>query len=137
MAKEKIRTILSPEQELHIRDFLDGAAELGTPLPSAVVIEFLNLMGYKVLAPGKIVRRDREIKTIFGDPDPFRNIEDEYGPDGEALRESLVSDEDVQASVLEDEVGPGNNVPSGDTDEASSGESSESDEVGDVLQQDV
>jgi hypothetical protein len=110
------RTNFTAEQEVLVRDFLDDAAELETALPPEVVGGLLYAMGYRVLAPGKIVRRDREIKHIFGDPDPYRNIEDEYGPDGDALRASL---------------------DSADTDETDTSVEAESDEVGDVLQQDV
>lgn len=116
MAK-KPRTDLTVEQELVIRDFLDRCVDLSIALDPMVIGSLIQRMGYKIVAPGKLVRADKEIKYIFGDPDPFRNVEDEYGPDGEALRGAVSEDTD--------------------TDEASSSESPEGDEVGSLLQQDV
>lgn len=113
------RSNMSDEQELVIREFLDACGELDIALPAHVVGGIIDHLGYRVIAPGKLVRKDREIKTIFGDPDPYRLIDDEYGPDYEALRERINA------------AGPD------DTAEASPGESPEGDEVGDVLQQDV
>jgi len=118
--KIKKRSHLSDIQEGVVRQFLDDCVTYEIALDRTVIGLLIDNLGYKVVTPGKLVRKDREIKHIFGDPDPFRNIEDEYGPDGEALRERLNA---------------ANNSES--TDEASTGEPTESDSVGDVLQQDV
>jgi hypothetical protein len=118
--KKKPRNDLSTTQELVIRGFLDACVEHQIGLDPSVIALLIDRMGYKVLCPGKIVRKDREIKFIYGDPDPFRNVEDEYGPDGEALRADADTTTDTE-----------------DTDTTSASESPEGDEVGDVLQQDV
>lgn len=114
------RSNFTDEQELIIREFLDQCADFDIALPQHVVAGLIDVLGYKVIAPGKLVRKDREIKTIFGDPDPYRLIEDEYGPDYEALLKRM-----------EDAAG------SEDTTETSPGESPEGDAVGDVLLKDV
>jgi hypothetical protein len=125
MAKQRPRTDLTDQQEYAVRSFLDDCVELQISMPQDIIAGLIDRMGYKVITPGKLVRKDREIKFIYGDPDPFRNIEDEYGPDGEALLERLYGKQDTVA-------GDGDS-----TDEASPSESPESDPVGDVLQQDV
>jgi hypothetical protein len=89
--KNKPRCDLTDEQELAIRDFLDACVELNIAFDPQVIALILDRMGYKVLVPGKLVRKDREVKFIYGDPDPFRNVEDEYGPDGDALRERIAA----------------------------------------------
>lgn len=114
MPKVKPRNDLTREQELIIRDFLDACVEYNIGFDPQVIALIIDRLGYKVVQPGKLVRKDREIKYIFGDPDPFRNVEDEYGPDGEALRE--------EAAPVESE------------DEASASESPEGDAVGNILQ---
>jgi hypothetical protein len=121
MSKKKTRrlTNLSDHQQLIVRDFLADCAEYGIALDRAVVALLIDQLGYKVIEPGKLVAKTTEVKSIFGDPDPFRLIEDEYGPDGDALRER------VDAANSES------------TDEAGSSESPEGDAVGNVLQQDV
>lgn len=114
------RNDLTDQQEIVIRNFLDECVTFEIALAPVIISELIARMGYKIVAPGKVVAQDKEIKTIYGDPDPFKDIQDEYGPDGEALRERLNA---------------ANN--DNDTDEADPSEPTESDPVGDVLQQDV
>jgi len=106
--KDKPRCDLSDEQEYALRKFIDDCVTLNIGLPQEVFGLIFDRMGYKVIQPGTIVRKDLEIKYIFGDPDPFRNIVDEYAPDGEALAERINGASD-----------------STDTDEASSSEPTE------------
>lgn len=115
--KKKPRTDLTDEQEIIIRNFLDDCVEHQIGFDPTVIALMIDRLGYKVLTPGKLVRKDREVKFIYGDPDPFKNVEDEYGPDGEALRERIAAAESA--------------------DETSASESPEGDEVGDVLLEDV
>jgi hypothetical protein len=101
MAKVKPRNDLTREQELIIRSFLDDCVEHNIAFDPQVIALMIDRLGYKVVQPGKLVRKDKEIKYIFGDPDPFRNVEDEYGPDGEALREEAAqaeSEDEASAS---------------------------------------
>lgn len=127
MAKIKPRCDLSPQQEMVIRDFLQGCAELQIALDPSIPVQLMARLGYRLIPKksGTIaIRADREVKHIFGDPDPFKAYEDEFGPDGEEIRAALagVSDETSDDS---------------DTDEASPSVAPEGDEVGGVLQQDV
>lgn len=115
---KKPRNDLTDEQEYALRRFLDDCVTLQIALPPEVIGLIIDRMGYKVIRQGLIVRKDFEVKYIYGDPDPFRNIDDQYGPDGEELLERL-------------------NDNSTSTDEAGPSESPEGDEVGSVLQQDV
>lgn len=112
---------LTDEQELLLRDFIDNAAKLNLAIPGDMIHWAFDRMGYRLIPKGKnnVIAIDKrtEVKTIYGDPDPFKNYEDEYAADGEALRAKVAGADS--------------------SDETSTSESSESDEVGDVLQQDV
>jgi len=114
------RCDLSDSQEYVLRKFLDDCVVENIQGLGEITGMLLHRMGYKMIAPGKLVRNDTEVKYIYGDPDPFRDFEDEYTPDGEALLERI-----NEASN------------DSDTDETSTGESPEGDEVGNLLQQDV
>jgi len=108
------KNALKPEQEMVIRDFIDGARATGLVVPAGVIHPLITVLGYKVLPNGRCVSRNTEIKFIFGTPNPYDKYEDEYYTDGEKFRA------DNKPAV-----------------EASPSESPESDAVGDVLQQDV
>jgi hypothetical protein len=123
MAKHKPRSDLTPVQEIVIRDFLEGCAELQIVLDPQIPVMLMARLGYRLIPKksGTIaIRADLEVKNIYGDPDPFKDYEDQYGTDGEAVRE-------LANGVVNDS----------DTDEASPSQSPEGDTVGSVLQQDV
>jgi len=114
------RCDLSDAQEHVLRKFLDDCVAEKIEGLGEVTGMLLHRMGYKMIAKGKLIRRDTDVKYPYGDTDPFGAYEDEYTPDGEALQERM--DEASNDS---------------DTDETSTSESPEGDEVGNLLQQDV
>ena len=104
-------------QEIHIRNFIDGAAFCEIELSADILIPLLRQLGYRILPNGNRVSISTVVTYTYGDSKPFDKYPDEYTPDGLALTET--SNEDNTA------------------DETSPSEPSESDAVGDVLQQDV
>lgn len=102
------RNNLTDGQELLIRGFLDGAVKLNLELSNRTTGDMLMLLGYKVLPNGACVAADTEIKTRFGDPEPFAKYEDLYVPEGVALRKKVHGriKEEALRTVREDQADP-------------------------------
>lgn len=107
------RNDLTMEQELHLRHFLNGCANLQIALPARLVGDLLSRMGYKILPNGAAVHKDREVKTIYGDPDPYRNYKDEYHKDGEALKRRYLAEKGKVDAVREEDNNSEVSTPSG------------------------
>jgi len=100
-------------QEEVLRDFIFEAEAVSLELPPQVWDVFLQWMDYKKLPSGALVSTDTEVKIPFGGN--FDAYPDQYGPDGEEF----------------------NGDNSTDTVNTSTREQTQSDEVVDVLREEV
>ena len=57
---------LTPEQEHPVRAFINDVEVLGLPISNKIIIELLDLLGYKVAPNGARVWKEIEIKIPYG-----------------------------------------------------------------------
>jgi hypothetical protein len=120
---------LTPEQDLLCRDFYEKIAANDSVWPTlgktqrVVAGALLQILGYSV-ASGMIVPQGTSLKFAFGSRPDTGEYEGLFDRDRALVEEKLNGT-------------PETTTDAGDTDEAGASESSESDEVGDVLLEDV